>query len=380
MSVERASGRISVLERQISALPVGSAGADDETSSSPPAVLGRYASQRLLLLTGNAHRALARDVASSLGVELCKARVETFKNGETSVELFESVRDCDCFVVQPTCNPRPNDYLMELLLLLDALRRAGAARVTAVVPFYGYARQDRMDRLRVPISAKLVTDCIYQSGAARILTLDLHASQIQGMGTLPFDNVYGLPLIAGHLLDSLGANAIRSTQGADVAIVSPDAGGAKRAELLAKELGASIALFSKRRERANEVAGMDLVGTVRGKLCILIDDMVDTAGTLCLAAEQLREHGAARIVAAATHGIFSDPAIERITASPIEQLAVLDTIPMADQARACSKIHVIPAASLLAGSIHTLHFGGQISHLYKGTKGWEQRLRTEASS
>eukprot|EP00937_MAST-01D_sp_MAST-1D-sp2_P007054 g7054.t1 len=356
MASATARGRVAILQRHLAAQ-----GTSGDAVNEPKS---RYAAQRLTLLTGNAHPELAQQVATALGADLCPARVSQFKNGETSVELLRSVRDNDCFVIQPTCNPRPNDYLVELLLLLDALRRAGAARITAIIPFYGYARQDKMDRLRVPISAKLITDCVASAGCDRILTLDLHASQVQGMTNIPMDNVYGLPLIAGHIMERLAAQG-EDTGG--IVVVSPDAGGAKRAELLAKELGCAIAIFSKQREKANEVSSMVLVGDVRGKLCVLVDDMVDTAGTLSLAAEQLEKSGARRVIAAATHGVFSPPAVERIAASPIEELAVLDTIPFSDEVRACAKIRPISSASLIAGSIHTLHFGGSVSELYAET-------------
>ena len=326
--------------------------------------------RRLLLLSGNAHPALASEVAEHLGTKLCDVKVGKFKNGETAVQINESVRDCDAFVLQPTCNPSVNDYLMELLLMCDALRRAGAWRVTAVVPFYAYARQDKSDGTRAPIAAKYVTDAIGLAGAARIVTVDLHAPQIQGMTSQPFENIYGLPLIAEHIVQKLGLAAGRGGGGgggggADVAIVSPDAGGAKRAEMLAKALDTDIAIFSKKRERANEVAAMVLVGDVKDKICILMDDMVDTAGTLCLAAEQLVAAGARRVLAACTHGVLSEPALERLSASPIEKLLVLDTIPVSDKAARCPKLEVISSAPLLARAIHTLHYGGSnISDLY----------------
>lgn len=323
--------------------------------------------RRLLLLSGNAHPALASEVAEHLGTKLCDVKVGKFKNGETAVQINESVRDCDAFVLQPTCNPSVNDFLMELLLLCDALRRAGAWRVTAVVPFYAYARQDKSDGTRAPIAAKYVTDAIGLAGAARIVTVDLHAPQIQGMTSQPFENIYGLPLIAEHIVQKLGLAVGLAGRGgrADVAIVSPDAGGAKRAEMLAKALDTDIAIFSKKRERANEVAAMVLVGDVKDKICILMDDMVDTAGTLCLAAEQLVAAGARRVLAACTHGVLSEPALERISASPIEKLLVLDTIPVFDKAARCPKLEVISSAPLLARAIHTLHYGGSnISDLY----------------
>lgn len=312
------------------------------------------------VFSGNAHPQLAEGIADNLGVKLSGCTVSQFKNGETGVLVHESVRDCDVFIVQSTCNPRPNDFLMELLIMMDAIRRGGAARITAVVPLFGYARQDKKDQSRAPITAKLVADMLRLAGADRVITVDLHASQIQGFVNYPIDNLYAMPL----LRDTIKSKLSDKGDGSDLVIVSPDAGGAKRAEHLAKKLNADLAIFSKKREKANEVAKMILVGEVAGKKCVIVDDMVDTGGTLTLAAKQLMEYGATEVYAACSHGVLSDPALRRINESPIKSLLLTDSIPLDDKLEICPKIEVVTIASLLADAIDRVHTGRSLSHLF----------------
>lgn len=276
----------------------------------------RKAHGPLRLYAGNSHPQLAQKIADQLGLPLSAHSTSNFKNGETGCIIHESVRDCDVFIIQSTCNPRPNEYLMELLVMMDAIRRGGASRITAIIPLFGYARQDKKDKSRSPITGKLVADMLELAGADRVITIDLHASQLQGFVSYPIDNLYAMPLLQDRIKNKLSA----SGNGDDIVIVSPDAGGAKRAESLSKQLGADLAIFSKKRERANEVSQMILVGDVAGKTCVIVDDMVDTAGTLCLAAQQLIEYGATEVYAACSHGVLSEPALERINASPIKEL------------------------------------------------------------
>lgn len=316
---------------------------------------------RIQLFTGNAHPKLAQAVAELLGVPISPSTVQNFRNGETMVLINESVRDRDCYVIQPTCNPTPNDYLMELVIMMDALRRGGAHRVTAVMPVFGYARQDKKDKSRAPITAKVVADMIHNAGADRIIAVDLHAAQIQGFVNFPLDNLYASPLIVKHIKD----NIIGPTGSSDdLVIVSPDAGGAKRADSIAGDLHSGLAIFSKKRVKAGEIESMILVGDVKGKTCIIVDDMCDSGGSLALAASLLKEQGAKDVYAAVVHGVLSDPALERIEASVLKELLVTDTIPMdAKQAR-CPKLRVISVAPLLAKAIVNVHEGFSLSRLF----------------
>eukprot|EP00940_MAST-03C_sp_MAST-3C-sp2_P000361 g361.t1 len=312
------------------------------------------------IFTGNAHPELAKNIATFLDVPLNKAIVSKFKNGESRVEILNSVRDCDVFVVQPTCNPCPNDYIMELVILLDAFRRAGAARVTAIIPIFGYARQDRKDKSRAPISAKVIADVLFTAGVDRVLTIDLHAPQIQGFVNFPIDNLFGEPLIKKYI-----SEALQDIDPKNIVVVSPDAGGAKRADALAKELRAGLAIMSKKRDKPGVVARMTLVGDVENKTCIIVDDMVDTAGTLTRAASELMKAGAKEVYASAVHGVLSDPAIQRINDSPIKEFIVTDTIPMDENKSQCPKMRVISVAPLLAEAVRRIHTGGSLSNLFQ---------------
>jgi len=310
------------------------------------------------ILTGTAHPALAEGIAAAVGCGLSPSTVNQFKNGEIQVLLHESMRGCDVFVVQPTCNPDPNKGLMELLIIMDAARRGGAERVTAVVPVYGYARQDKKDRSRAPITAKLVADVMEVAGANRVVTIDLHASQIQGFVTYPIDNLYAMPLLETALRAELGDLS-------DVVIVSPDAGAAKRAQYLATSMGdLPLAIFSKQRIRPNEVAKMILVGEVTGKRVAIIDDMADTCGTLVLAARELKDAGAKEVIAVITHGIFSSDALDKINKSELSMVICTDTIPMGINVKKCTKLKVVTVANLLAESILGAHTDQSMESLY----------------
>ncbi len=300
-------------------------------------------SDTLAIFTGNANPELARAIARYLGVPLGRALVDKFSDGEIMVEVQENVRGKDVFVVQPTCTP-PNRNLMELLTLIDALRRSSAERITAVIPYFGYARQDRRPRTaRVAITAKLVAKMIDVSGADRVLTMDLHADQIQGFFEIPSDNIYASPVLWGELW----RNAPQ-----DMLVVSPDVGGVVRARAMAKHLGVELAIIDKRRPRANEAKVMHIIGEVEGRCCVLMDDMVDTAGTLCEAAQALKKQGGARqVLAYCTHPVLSGNAVERINASELDELVVTDTIPLRDDARASPKIRQLSVAELLGESI-----------------------------
>ena len=309
----------------------------------------------LEIFTGNSNAALAREIAEHLGVKLGQVEVGRFPDGEVMVEVRENVRGGDCFVIQSTCTP-PNENLMELLLLMDALRRASAGRITAVIPYFGYARQDRKVAPRVPISAKLVADLITTSGASRVLTVDLHAGQIQGFFNIPVDNLYATPVLLPYIRERVA--------GDQVAVVSPDAGGVERARAVAKRLDAGLAIIDKRRPGPNEVAEMRIIGDVVGCSAILVDDIVDTAGTIVTAAAALREAGARRVIGCCTHGVLSGPAIERLQVSDIEQLVVTDTIPLGAQAAQSGKVHVRSVAHLLAEAIRRTHDEESISSLF----------------
>lgn len=294
-------------------------------------------------------------ICQAVGVPLGKAEVGRFSDGEVQVEITENVRGGDVFVIQSTCTPT-NDHLLELLLMLDALKRASANRITAVVPYYGYARQDRKVAPRVPISAKLVADLITTAGASRMLTVDLHAGQIQGFFNIPVDNVYATPV----LLQYLRGRAARDR----ITVVSPDAGGVERARAFAKRLDAGLAVIDKRRGRPNEVAEMQIIGEVDGRVAIIVDDMVDTAGTLCAAAEAVKAAGAPLILACATHAVLSGPAMSRLSASVIHELIVTDTIPLRPDASALSKIRVLSVARLLGEAVRRTHEEDSISSLF----------------
>lgn len=309
----------------------------------------------LKIFAGNSNPPLARDISEYLKVPLGKAIVETFSDGESKVEIKENVRGADAFVIQSTCAPG-NDNLMELLLMLDAFRRASAKRITAVIPYYGYARQDRKVLPRVPISAKLVADLITTAGASRILTMDLHSGQIQGFFNVPVDNLYATPVLLNHLKRQLNHN--------EITIVSPDAGGVERARAFATRLDASLAIIDKRRVGPNVVAEMNIIGEVQGQIAILLDDMVDTAGTLAMAAEALRKEGAKRILGCCTHPVLSGPAIQKINDSPLEELIVTNTIPLGPEAEKCQKIKVLSVAHLIGEAIRRTHEEQSISSLF----------------
>ena len=309
-----------------------------------------------MIFSGNANPELARRIASHLHLSLGKASVQTFSDGEISVEIEETVRGREIFIIQSTCKPT-NDHIMELLVMVDALRRASAKRITAVVPYFGYSRQDRRPRsARVPITAKVVANMIESVGTDRILTVDLHADQIQGFFDIPVDNVYGSPVLLDEIARQSYDNPI---------VVSPDVGGVVRARAVAKQLGCDLAIIDKRREKANEAQVMNLIGDVKGRTCILVDDMCDTAGTLCKAANALKEHGAARVVAYITHPVLSGPAIDNINASDLDELVVCDTIPLGDKAKNCDRIRVLGMAGLMAESIRRVSNEESISAMFE---------------
>jgi ribose-phosphate pyrophosphokinase len=314
-------------------------------------------STRMMVFAGNANHDLARKVASRLYLSLGNAVVSSFSDGEISVEINENVRGKDVFIVQPTCAPT-NDNLMELVVMIDALRRGSASRITAVVPYFGYARQDRRVRsARVPISAKVVADMIVNVGVDRVLTVDLHAEQIQGFFACPVDNIYGSPVLNADIVAS---------QYTDLIVVSPDIGGVVRARAIAKQLGdADLAIIDKRRPQANEAQVMNLIGNVEGRTCILVDDMVDTAGTLCKAADALKERGALKVVAYCTHAVLSGNAIDNLKNSQLDELVVTDTIPLSEQARALNKIRQLTIADLLAESMRRVSNEESISALFE---------------
>ena len=310
----------------------------------------------LTVFTGNANPELADKVVKHLGISLGKAAIGQFSDGEISAEIQENVRGKDVFILQSTCAPT-NDNLMELMVMVDAIRRASATRVTAVVPYFGYARQDRRVRsVRVPITAKVVADMMDAVGIDRVLTVDLHADQIQGFFSCPVDNIYGSPTLLQHIEKQRYENKI---------VVSPDVGGVVRARALAKLLNdTDLAIIDKRRPKANEAQIMNIIGDVKDKTCILIDDMVDTAGTLCKAAEALKENGAKKVVAYSTHAVLSGPAIDNIAKSELDQLVVTDTIPLSEAAVKCKRIHQLSIAPLLAESIRRVCNAESISALF----------------
>ncbi len=309
----------------------------------------------MVLLSGNANRDIAERIAQRLGHPLAPARVSRFSDGETRVELEQNVRGRDVFIIQSTCAPA-NDNLMELLIMAEACKRSSAGRVTAVMPYFGYARQDRKVAPRAPITARLVADLIQAAGVERVLTMDLHAGQIQGFFNIPVDNLYAQPV----LLRTLRAEVVTP----DTVIVSPDAGGVERARSYASKLQAGLAIIDKRRSGPNEAEVMHLVGDVRGKRAVLIDDMIDTAGTLAKAGQAVKDHGAASVFACATHAVLSGGAVSRIQESVFERVIVTDSIPLSRDAVACARIKSISVASVFAEAIRSIHFNDSISRLF----------------
>ena len=308
----------------------------------------------LMVFSGNANPALAAAVARFLQIPLGRAEVSSFSDGEVFVEILENVRGRDVFVLQPTCAPT-NDNLMELLTMIDALKRASANRITAAMPYFGYARQDRKSRARTAITAKLVADLITTAGANRVLTMDLHADQIQGFFDVPVDNIYASPILLGDIWRQSYPELI---------VVSPDVGGVVRARAIAKRLEVDLAIIDKRRPRPNESVVMNIIGDVEGRTCVIVDDMVDTANTLCEAAKALKENGAVRVCAYCTHPVLSGPAIERIERSVLDELTVTDTIPLRPDAQACSKIRILSIAELLAETIRRIAEEDSVSSLF----------------
>ncbi|MDZ7906694.1 MAG: ribose-phosphate pyrophosphokinase [Cypionkella sp.] len=318
------------------------------------------------LISGNANRPLATSIARRMSmhrgmqVNLVDARVERFNDQEIFVEVYENVRGEDMYIVQPTSNPA-NDNLMELLIMSDALRRSSADRITAVIPYFGYARQDRRAKARTPISAKLVANLITEAGIDRVLTLDLHAAQIQGFFDIPVDNLYASPVFAldieHHFKGAMD----------DIMVVSPDVGGVARARELAKRINAPLSIVDKRREKAGEIAEMTVIGNVAGKKCIIVDDICDTAGTLCKAAEVLIENGASEVHSYITHGVLSGPAVERITNSVMKSLVITDSIAPTDAVKACKNIRIVPTAPMFAQAILNIWNGTSVSSLFETT-------------
>jgi ribose-phosphate pyrophosphokinase len=308
----------------------------------------------LKIFTGNSNPALAREICADLGLPLSVASVRTFSDGEIMVEIGENVRGRDVFVVQSTCAPS-NQNLMELLVMVDALKRASAARITAVIPYFGYARQDRKVAPRTPITSKLVADLITTAGVHRVLCVDLHAGQIQGFFNIPVDHLYAAPVILED---------IRSRLSGRVVVVSPDAGGTERARAFAKRLDAGLAIIDKRRSGPNVSEVMHIIGEVEGETCIIVDDMIDTAGTLCQAAAALKAHGAGDIYATATHAVLSGPALERINQSCLKEVLVTNTIPVGDKLSGCVRLRQLSVANLLAEAIRRIHGEESVSSLF----------------
>jgi ribose-phosphate pyrophosphokinase len=306
------------------------------------------------IFSGNAHRGLAESMCRHLETSLGQAQVTRFADGEIYVEIQENIRGVNCFVVQPTSSP-VNDNLMELLVMIDALKRASAGSITAVVPYFGYARQDRKTKPRTPISARLVADLMTAAGVNRVLALDLHAGQIQGFFNIPVDNLYAMPVLLEYLRPKFGPEAV---------IVSPDAGGVERARAYSKRLETSLAIIDKRRPAANVAEVVNIIGDVRGRDAIILDDMIDTAGTLSAAARAVMERGARAVYACASHGVLSGPALERINASPLTELIITDSIPPRAEVTACKKIKVLSVSRLLGEAVKRIHLGDSISSLF----------------
>ncbi|MBV9610985.1 MAG: ribose-phosphate pyrophosphokinase [Acidobacteriaceae bacterium] len=307
------------------------------------------------VFSGTANPALSREICDVLGCPTGAVMIKRFADGETHLQIQENVRGADVFLVQPTSTP-VDHHLMELLLMIDALKRASAERITAVLPYYGYARQDRKDRPRMPISAKLVASLIERAGASRVLALDLHAAQIQGFFDIPVDHLFSAPVMVEYFE--------RRYDRRELIIVSPDAGGVERARSFAKKMNVPLAIIDKRRTDANVAEVMNIIGDVRGKRCLVVDDIVDTAGTLVKGVEAILEHGAMSVSACATHAVLSGPAVERIQASPLEELVVSNSIPLCKHAQECDKIRPLSVAPLLARAIQSIHEGGSVSTLF----------------
>jgi ribose-phosphate pyrophosphokinase len=311
--------------------------------------------KRVCLFTGNSNPELASEIAKVLDTPVGEARVSRFSDGETFCEIRENVRGLDTYVVQSTCSP-VNDNLMELLIMCDALRRASAAAITAVIPYYGYARQDRKVAPRTPITSKLVADLLVAAGISRVVCVDLHAGQIQGFFNIPFDHLYALPVFLDDYLKTRFSD--------ETVFIAPDAGGVERTRAYSKRLGASLAIVDKRRERANVSEVMHVIGDVKDRDCIIVDDLIDTAGTLCNAARAVMERGAKRVVAVATHGVLSGPAVQRIQDSPLDEVVVTNSIPLSDEARASKKIRTVSIARLLGEAIRRIHNSDSVSSLF----------------
>jgi ribose-phosphate pyrophosphokinase len=308
-----------------------------------------------MLFSGNANSVLAQEIATHLGAQLGKANVGRFSDGEVTVEIQQNVRARDVFVIQPTCSPT-NENVMELLIMVDALKRASARRITAVIPYYGYARQDRRPRsTRVPISAKVVANLLETVGVERVLTMDLHADQIQGFFDIPVDNIYASPVLLSDL---------KNKNYPELVVVSPDVGGVVRARALAKQLGCDLAIIDKRRPKSNVSEVMHVIGEIDGRNCVIMDDMIDTAGTLVKAAEVLKERGAGKVYAYCTHPVFSGPAIERISKSLLDEVVITNTIPLSDAAKACKKIRQLSVAFLFAETIRRISDGESVTSLF----------------
>ncbi len=309
----------------------------------------------LMVFTGTANPELAQNVVKHLDISLGRADVGKFSDGEVAVELLENVRGRDVFILQPTCAPT-NDNLMEILTMADALKRASAGRITAAIPYFGYARQDRRPRsARVPLTAKLVANMLTSAGVDRVLTVDLHADQIQGFFDMPVDNVYATPVL---LKD------IRSQRFDDLIVVSPDVGGVVRARAVAKALNTDLAIIDKRRPKANVAEVMNIIGEVQGRTCLIVDDMIDTANTLCKAASALKERGAQRVLAYASHAVFSGQAVDRINNSDIDEVVITDTIPLSAQAKQCSRIRVVSIGGLIAETLRRINNEESVSYLF----------------
>ncbi len=314
-----------------------------------------FGNNNLKLITGNANRPLAEAIASSLKLKLSEAKVERFSDAETWVEIDDNVRGSDVFVIQPTSSPA-NEHIMELLIIIDALKRASADRITAVLPYYGYARQDRKVSPRTPISSKLVADLLTAAGADRVLTMDLHAGQIQGFFDIPVDHLFAKPVLIEYLKDKFSSE--------DVVVVSPDAGGAERARSFAKHLRAPMAMIDKRRPKPNVTEIMHIIGDVDGRNAVIIDDIIDTAGTMCSAAEALIAKGANNVYACCTHGVLSGPAVERIKSSMIKELIVTDSLTLGKKAEALGNVKVLSVAGLLGDAIERIHNADSVSLLF----------------
>ncbi|MCX5840873.1 MAG: ribose-phosphate pyrophosphokinase [Deltaproteobacteria bacterium] len=310
--------------------------------------------ERIRIFSGNANLDLARKICGNLGVPLGKANVTTFSDGETRVEINENVRGMDVFIIQSTCTP-VNVTCMELLIMIDAMKRASADRITAVIPYYGYARQDRKVAPRAPISAKLIADLITTAGANRVLSMDLHAGQIQGFFNIPVDNLFATPVLLEY---------IKKRFQEDTVIVSPDTGGVERARAFGKRLGATLAIVDKRREGPNEAQVMNIIGDIKNKKVIILDDMIDTAGTVVQAANALKEAGAVDVSVCATHPVLSGPAIERLEDSDIKEVIVTDTIPLHEQAQICKRIKVLSVSGLLSEAVRRIYYNDSVSSLF----------------